>query len=113
MNGLKRLLELSEALDGPATTPTNGQHDGFKIVVLDRGFVYVGDVRVYADWCVITNAVNLRVWGTDDGKPGLGYLASNGPTSKTKADPVGTVRAPMRAVISLIDTEAAKWKSAR
>ena len=81
---------------------------GFAIVVLDRGFVYVGDAEISGDWCVITDARNIRYWGTTKG---LGELAQNGPTSKTKLDAVGTVRAPMRAVISVIDTEQDKWTS--
>jgi len=79
---------------------------GFAVVVLDRGFVYVGDVEYSGDWCVIQNARNIRYWGTTNG---LGELVQNGPTSKTKLDAVGTVRAPSRAVISVIDTEASKW----
>lgn len=78
---------------------------GFGIVVLDRGFVYIGDIAIEADWCVITNAKNIRVWGTTQG---LGELV-NGPTKKTVTDAVGTVRAPMRAVISVIDCERGKW----
>ena len=79
---------------------------GFAIAVLDRGFVYVGDVAHDGEWCVITNARNVRYWGTERG---LGQLALEGPTDKTRLDQVGTVRVPARAVISLIDTEAAKW----
>jgi hypothetical protein len=80
---------------------------GFAIVVLDRGFVYVGNVGIADDWCVISEARNIRYWGT---KNGLGELALNGPTRETKLDSVGTVRAPMRAVISVIDTRGSKWK---
>jgi len=79
---------------------------GFAIVVLDRGFVYVGDVTVEKDWCIIENAWNVRVWGTTKG---LGELALGGPTKNTKLDEVGTVRAPMRAVIHVVDSEAKKW----
>ena len=79
---------------------------GFAIVVLDRGFVYVGDTTINGDWCVIQNAQNIRVWGTTKG---LGELALGGPTKSTKLDAVGTVRAPLRAVIHTIDTEAKKW----
>lgn len=79
---------------------------GFGIVVLDRGFVYVGAVAHDGDWCVITDARNIRYWGTERG---LGQLALEGPTDKTKLDAVGTVRAPARAVISILDTEASKW----
>ena len=78
-----------------------------KIVVLDRGFVYVGRVAMEGDFVVITNAKNIRVWGT---KTGLGQLVG-GPTSETKLDTVGTVRAPMRALVSLIDVEQKKWPS--
>jgi hypothetical protein len=81
---------------------------GFGIAVLDRGFVYVGNVEISDDWCVITNAKNIRRWKT---QRGLGQLALEGPQENTEIDAVGTVRAPMRAVISLIDSEEAKWKS--
>ena len=81
---------------------------GFGIVVLDRGFVYIGSVEIAGDWCVITGARNIRVWGTERG---LGQLALEGPTDKTRLDVVGTVRAPMRAVISVIDSEEKKWTS--
>jgi hypothetical protein len=81
---------------------------GFCIVVLDRGFVYVGNVVHDGEWCVISDAKNIRYWGT---KAGLGELASNGPQEKTMLDYVGTVRAPAKAVISLIDTEEKKWNS--
>ncbi len=79
---------------------------GFSIVVLDRGFVYVGDTTHDGEWCIITNARNIRYWGTTKG---LGELALNGPLPNTKLDPVGTVRAPARAVISLIETDGTKW----
>ena len=79
---------------------------GFAVIVLDRGFVYVGNVACDSEWCVMTNAHNIRVWGTTNG---LGELVQNGPTDLTTLDSVGTVRAPMRAVISVIDSEAAKW----
>ncbi len=77
-----------------------------KIVVLDRGFVYVGRPEQEDDFLVIKNAKNVRVWGTTKG---LGELAMEGPKSGTRLDAVGTVRAPMRAVISIIDSDAAKW----
>lgn len=78
-----------------------------KIVVLDRGFVYVGRVKIDSDFVVISDAKNIRVWGTTNG---LGQLVS-GPLSSTKLDQVGTVRAPYRALISLIDVEQSKWAS--
>lgn len=76
-----------------------------KIAVLDRGFVYVGRVSYDGDLLVLSNAKNLRIWGTTKG---LGELV-NGPLSGTKLDHVGTVRVPSRALISLIDVVESKW----
>ena len=85
---------------------TKNVMSGYAVVVLDRGFVYVGDVCHDGEWCVIRNAKNIRVWGTTEG---LGQLTLKGPTPTTKLDSVGTVRAPARAVISLLDTEKTLW----
>ncbi len=81
---------------------------GFAIVVLDRGFVYVGQTEVSDDWVVITNARNIRMWGTT---AGLGQLALNGPTDKTRLDAAGTVRAPRHALIHLLETEGSQWSA--
>ncbi len=83
------------------------KYDGdIKIVVADRGFVYIGRLDISAaDFVTLRNAKNLRIWGTTKG---LGELVS-GPTSKTVLDNVGTVSIPFRAVISVIDVEQAKW----
>ena len=66
-----------------------------KIVVLDRGFVYVGKVADEGENLRITNCRNIRRWGTTKG---LGELV-NGPTDDTVLDTVGEVIAPKRAVI--------------
>ena len=81
---------------------------GFAIVVCDRGFVYVGRMTWDGEFALIEDAQNIRYWGTTRG---IGELALSGPTDKTKLDPVGTVRIPARAVINIIDTDAAKWPS--
>lgn len=78
-----------------------------KIVVADRGFVYVGYVTLARGFAIVERAYNIRVWGT---KAGLGELVT-GPAESTKLDKVGIVRIPMRAVISLIDVEASEWES--
>ena len=54
---------------------------GFAIVVVDRGFVYVGEANITENWCVINDAQNIRYWGT---KNGLGELALNGPEFPTR-----------------------------
>lgn len=92
------IVKLIEMLVGNKPEPTQQQPTGQHIVVLDRGFVYVGDITIDAEWVRITNARNIRVWGTTDG---LGQLR-NGPTKETKLDACGEVLAPKRALISLI-----------
>lgn len=85
--------------DTPAPSPhENRMEHGWVIAVLDRGFVYVGYVVTDREWCHITDAWNVRVWGTE---LGLGQLVA-GPTSKTKLDRVGNVRVPMHALQHMI-----------
>ena len=79
-----------------------------KIVVLDRGWVFVGRVSVTDDGDIrIENAQCVRRWGTTQG---LGQLRS-GPTNHTVVDPAGTVIAPARSVVFMLDVEDDAWKS--
>lgn len=71
---------------------------GTYIVVLDRGWVYVGKPEVRGDVLRIDGARCIRYWGTTCG---LGELR-NGPTPSTKLDDAGVVLVPMRSVIHLI-----------
>jgi hypothetical protein len=60
-----------------------------RIVVADRGWVFVGDCEDNEDGTVtIRNARNIRQWGTTKG---LGELV-DGPTAKTIHDSYGEVR---------------------
>lgn len=77
-----------------------------KIVVLQRGWVVVGDYAKDAHEVVVTNASVIRRWGTTKG---LGEIAENGPTSNTVLDKCGTVRAHELAVVMIIDCNQAKW----
>src|SRR3990172_8200141 len=93
--------EYCRKADVPAGPPT-----AHRIVVADRGWVFVGATSTDADGALtISGAKVIRYWGTENDKPGLGYLAMNGPTSKTKRDPSGTVRVPAHAVVATFDTE--------
>ncbi len=80
-----------------------------QIIVADRGWVFVGDTTHSDEGVRITDAKCIRVWGTDESKPGLGWLALNGPTSKTKLDPSGTVFVPKHALVAAFNTDGAKW----
>jgi hypothetical protein len=84
--------------------PTKGKQmeaktKGSQIVVLDRGFVYQGNVTTLGDEVTIENAKNIRRWGTTKG---LGELAAKGPQPNTVLDEAGTVTANSRAVIHFI-----------
>jgi hypothetical protein len=70
------------------------------IVVLDRGFIYVGNPEWSDDktFLTLTNCRNIRAWGTTKG---LGELTT-GPLSQTKLDEVGVIIIPTRAIIHLI-----------
>jgi hypothetical protein len=68
---------------------------GKQIVVIDNGFVHVGDVFIEDGLVRIENCRNIRVWGTSKG---LGELAG-GPTKKTEHDFAGTVLVPVGRVV--------------
>lgn len=99
LNGVKYVRK--DSVSFPAAVPGDIQ-----IVVADRGFVYIGKVEITSEYTILRKAQNIRIWGTSRG---LGELVS-GPREQTKLDPVGTVRIPNRAVISIIDVEQSKWK---
>ncbi len=80
--------------------------EGLNIVVLDRGFVYVGDVTIDGDWLLVQDAQCVRRWGTSHG---LGELAEKGPQSQTQLEMACTIKAPLRAVVFLIKCEASSW----
>jgi hypothetical protein len=85
---MKKLTKQTTVITGPQ-----------QIVVLDRGFVYVGQATIEGEFLRIENARNIRHWGTTTG---LGEL-KDGPTAKTKLDLVGIVVAPVRALIHIIE----------
>lgn len=68
---------------------------GKQIVVIDNGFVHVGECSVQDGYLKIDNCKNIRVWGTTKG---LGELIS-GPTSTTTADLCGTVLVPQHRIV--------------
>ena len=78
-----------------------------RIVILQRGWVAVGEWWQSGDQCKLENASIIRIWGTTRG---LGELACGGPTSKTILDKAGIVRFHQLTVIATLDCEASKWE---
>ena len=68
---------------------------GKQIVVIDNGFVHVGECSMHDGLLTIDNCKNLHVWGTSKG---LGQLIT-GPTKDTKSDDCGTVLVPIARVV--------------
>ncbi len=56
-----------------------------QIVILQRGWVVVGDFFQDGSNCLIRNGHVVRRWGTSKG---LGELAKEGPLSNTVLDPI-------------------------
>ena len=63
------LADLKELIGGSRSQSehSNLPMPGTQIVVLDRGFVYVGKVTFQGDLLRIENARNIRGWGTTKG----------------------------------------------
>lgn len=56
-----------------------------EIVVLQRGWVIVGDFQQEGTQCSVKNGAVVRRWGTSQG---LGELAHKGPLGETVLDPL-------------------------
>ena len=78
-----------------------------RIVILHRGFVYVGRFEQDGPNCTLKNAYNVRRWGTT---AGLGELAENGPLSNTKLAKCSTIRFHELGIINQIDCNEENWK---
>ncbi len=78
----------------------------WRIVIAQRGWVFVGRYMEDGDNVTLTDAKVLRVWGTTKG---LGELALSGPNSTTIADPAGTVRMHRLVVVATLDTQVTGW----
>ena len=93
--------EHAPVTEAPAPTP-------WKIVVLQRGWVFVGRYLLDPETQIVTltDSRNIRVWGTTRG---LGELAQSGPTASTKLDHTGVVTFHLLTQVLAIDTEVTTW----
>lgn len=79
-----------------------------KIVILQRGWVFVGRYFRDGNDCRLEDAQCVRVWGTTKG---LGQLASEGPTDKTVLDPTDLVEFHKLTEVCSILCDQKNWKS--
>lgn len=105
---LKQALTLiGEPLAEMSLSPVEAQGSKVKIVVLQRGWVAVGEYSQTATEARLENAATIRVWGTTKG---LGELALDGPTSSTKLDKAGTITFERLTTVLVIDVkDSDKW----
>jgi hypothetical protein len=77
-----------------------------KIVILQRGWVFIGILEKDGSNCKLHKAQNIRVWGTKNGLPEL----VNGKTESTKLDPCeGIVEFNELTIVATIAVNIDKW----
>ena len=76
-----------------------------RIVVLQRGWVVVGEYSQSGDEVTVSRSRTIRRWGTSKGLAEL----RNGPLASTQLDDGGTVRCHRLAIVMTIDCNPEKW----
>lgn len=87
-----------------ATEPKNSN---IKIVILQRGWVFIGRWSEDGDKCALDNAYVIRRWGTTDG---LGELALGGKNSDTKLDKAGRVEFHRLTIVATLNAKEELWE---
>jgi len=78
-----------------------------KIVVLQRGWIYIGRFERKGNDCKLHNAYNIRTWGTTKGLCEL----VNGATSSTKLDKCeGIVEFDWLTIVHTLTVNPLSWK---
>lgn len=104
---LGEIKEISRLVGGGGDIRPNDPKGALRIVILQRGWVVVGNVHLDGVEYRIENAKVVRVWGT---KRGLGEIAMGGPTKDTVLDDAGTVRSHSLGVVAQMDCKESVWK---
>ena len=94
--------ELANLLCQKDTTPAaiGVEQHGKCMAVLDKGFVYLGDVSTDSNYVYVRNAKNIRNW---TGGHGLSWYALNGFDKDIVLDDSGDVKAPIAELKHLIE----------
>ena len=97
---LANLFSKETAANITAASAASGKEfHGNCIVVLDKGFVYLGDLYTDGNWLYINNAKNIRKW---TGGHGLSWYAENGFSEDIVLDGSGDIKAPIGGLKHLI-----------
>ena len=95
-------------VDGKRYVPETKPTGDIKIVVLQRGHVAVGRFSQDGETCKLIGASIIRYWGTTKG---LGQIAFEGPTDKTKLDKCPDISFHIMTSILLMDCVEETWES--
>lgn len=77
-----------------------------QIVILNRGWVVIGDYSEKGDDCTLTDAFVIRKWGTTQG---IGELAEKGKLPDTILDSTPNVHFNKLTMVARIDVREDKW----
>ncbi len=78
-----------------------------QIVVLNRGWVVIGDYSEKGDECTLEDASVIRKWGTTNG---LGELAEKGKLADTVLDSCPNVHFHKMTMVARMDVNESNWK---
>lgn len=107
VENLEKVLRLLKVLETEKKEVTQ-KHHGKYICILQRGWVFVGDLYRKGHECTLTNAACVRTWGTTKG---LGEIAENGPIKdKTILDKCPDVKFHYLTAVASIKCNEEKWK---
>lgn len=82
---------------------------GTQIVILQRGWVFVGRLYKRGYACRLEGAAVIRRWGTTKG---LGEIAEGGPNTNTILEPCArSVTFHYLTVVTCIECNGAKWSN--
>lgn len=83
------------------------RYDGeYCIVILQRGWVFVGQLHQRGSHCELVNAACIRKWGTTKG---LGQIALDGPTSETILDKCPPMHFHELTAVGIMECAEEKW----
>lgn len=104
---LKQLTTLLNIMEDFSKSTENSVNAGnIRIVILQRGWVFIGRFYQCESQCELQNAYCIRRWGTTQG---LGQLAYEGKQEETVLEKTPTVKFHELTIVATIDCEESKW----
>ncbi len=105
LGDIKELQNMFGKKTKPKSAPVN---HGIKIVILQRGWVVVGEYIQHGEYVTLSKAAVVRKWGTTKGLP---ELATRGPLQDTVLDAGPEIRFHALTEVASIKCNEAVWLS--